>query len=99
STCTDSARLHGTVPVLDGDAIARGLRPQAPERAATAAGREMLRRQKEYLENGASFAVETTLAFLGQKGVLPRKGRVQCGLDTGDMITPRTCQRVIPNIG
>jgi predicted ABC-type ATPase len=62
STFTDALSLHGTAPVLDVDAIARRLHPDAPERAAIAAGREMLRRETAYLGNGTSFAVETTLA-------------------------------------
>lgn len=54
------ADLH--MPVIDPDAIARSIDPLAPERAAVAAGREAIRRQVQYLESGASFAVETTLA-------------------------------------
>lgn len=65
STFTESARVHGTVPVLDADAIARRRHPRAPERAATEAGREMIQRQKEYLRTSVSFAVETTLAGMG----------------------------------
>lgn len=50
------------MPVIDPDAIARSIDPLAPERVAVAAGREAIRRQVRYLESGASFAVETTLA-------------------------------------
>jgi predicted ABC-type ATPase len=61
---TLTASLHDSlrVPVIDPDAIARSLRPAAPEQAAMEAGREVIRRQIQYLESGTSFALETTLA-------------------------------------
>jgi predicted ABC-type ATPase len=48
--------------VLDPDAIARTLQPAAPHQAAAQAGREALRRQRVYLADQRSFAVETTLS-------------------------------------
>jgi predicted ABC-type ATPase len=50
------------IPVLDPNATARTLRPDAPDWAATQAEREALRLQREFLERGRSFAVETTCA-------------------------------------
>ena len=49
---TLTASLHDSlrVPVIDPDAIARSLRPAAPEQAAVEAGREVVRRQIQYLE-------------------------------------------------
>jgi len=62
STLSATLRTPQSIPVLDPDAVARALRPDAPEQAATQAGRDILRLQKEYLSRGQSFAVETTLA-------------------------------------
>jgi predicted ABC-type ATPase len=52
--------------LLDPDAIARAMNPFNPAAAALPAGRETLRRTAEYLEQGLSFAVETTLAGHGK---------------------------------
>jgi predicted ABC-type ATPase len=56
---TLTASLHDSlrVPVIDPDAIARSLHPLTPEQAAVAAGREVIRRQTQYLASGTSFAV------------------------------------------
>lgn len=65
STITRSTLTHLLVPIVDPDAIARELHPSAPEQAAVEAGREALKRQAAYVENGASFVVETTLSGAG----------------------------------
>lgn len=63
STLTAMLRRQGlAVPIIDPDAIARELNPNAPELAAIEAGREALKRQTAHLTSGVSFAIETTLA-------------------------------------
>jgi len=47
---------------VNADEIARGLSPFNPDKAAIKAGRLMLERISELLENGQSFAFETTLS-------------------------------------
>jgi len=62
STLSKSLLETDHVPVVDPDAIARSLLPSAPQEASLAAGREAIRLQREYLDQGVSFATETTLA-------------------------------------
>ncbi len=62
STWTAAGRVPAGIPVLDPDAIARALRPDAPHLAAVQAGREALRLQRAYVAERRSFAVETTLS-------------------------------------
>jgi len=62
STLTQSVEFEGRQRLLDPDAIARRLSPSNPSAAAIAAGREALERTTEYLNQGVSFAVETTLS-------------------------------------
>lgn len=50
------------VPVIDPDLEARIIRPDAPETAAIAGGKQALLRARAYLANNESFAVETTLS-------------------------------------
>ena len=57
---------------MDPDAIARDLNPANPAAAAVAAGREVLRRTAEYLSQGLSFAVETTLSGRGNLDLISR---------------------------
>ena len=45
STFTRTLLAATQVPIVDPDAIARSLQPEAPEQAAVSAGREALRRQ------------------------------------------------------
>ena len=47
---------------VNADEIAKGLSPFQPEKAAFEAGRIMLNRINEFLENGISFSFETTLS-------------------------------------
>lgn len=58
STLTEWVDLEGRGLLLDTDAIARTMNPAAPQRAAIAAGREMLKRIDWCLDRNASFAVE-----------------------------------------
>lgn len=62
STFTRTIHADLQAPIIDPDAIAREIDPVAPEQAAVAAGREALRRQAAYIEQGTSFIIETTLA-------------------------------------
>jgi predicted ABC-type ATPase len=50
------------VPVIDPDLEARIIRPDAPETAAIAGGKQAILRARTYLANEQSFAVETTLS-------------------------------------
>lgn len=54
--------VEGKANLLEADAIAKGIDPLNPRNAAVAAGREVIRRTREYLQTGRSFAIETTLS-------------------------------------
>ena len=56
---------------INADLIAEGLSPFAPERAALAAGRIMLRMIRESVRRGDSFGFETTLAGRGYARSIP----------------------------
>lgn len=47
---------------INADEIARGLSPFHPEKVAIDAGRIMLKRIQDLIENGSDFAFETTLS-------------------------------------
>jgi predicted ABC-type ATPase len=66
STLTGSFEFEGRDRLLDPDAIARALNPVDPTAAAIAAGRDVVRRTADYLDQGLSFAVETTLSSRGR---------------------------------
>ena len=66
STLTRSVDFEGRDRLLDPDAIARELNPLDPAAAAMAAGRDVLKRTTDYLNQGVSFAVETTLSGRGR---------------------------------
>jgi len=53
---------EGRENLLDPDAIARRMNPEDLQRAAVSASREVIRRTREYLDAGISFAIETTLS-------------------------------------
>ena len=61
STLT-AGRAVGEGKIIDPDAIARGIRPDQPEAAAVAAGREAIRQQNGAIAARESFTVETTLS-------------------------------------
>ena len=66
STLTRSVDFEGRDRLLDPDSIARELNPLDPSAAAIAAGRDVLKRTADYLNQGVSFAVETTLSSRGR---------------------------------
>jgi predicted ABC-type ATPase len=57
---------------VNADEIAKGISPFNPEGAAFAAGRVMLNRISELLEQGESFAFETTLATRSYVSLIKR---------------------------
>ena len=56
--------IEGKIPVINPDNIARNLNPANPTDPATTlrAGREALMQQRQSLEQGKSFALETTFS-------------------------------------
>lgn len=62
STFTRATLEALRVPVIDPDAEARLLRPDAPEEAAIQGGRQAIKLARAYLTNNESFAAETTLS-------------------------------------
>lgn len=62
STLTRSVDFEGRDRLLDPDAIARALNPFNPFAKALAAGREVLKRTEDYLNQRVSFTIETTLS-------------------------------------
>ena len=54
--------FEGRQNFLNPDDIAVDLSPANPEKAAFAAGRQVIERTREYLQAGISFALETTLS-------------------------------------
>ena len=59
-------------PFVNADIIARGLNPGYPESEAFRAGRLMLQRIQELVDQGVSFAFETTLSGLAYSRSIPR---------------------------
>ena len=62
SSTTRYLQFEGRDNLLDPDAIARRMDFEDPSRAAVKAGREVIRRIREYLDSGQSFGIETTLS-------------------------------------
>ena len=62
STLMRVLNFEGRQNLLNPDDIAVELSPTNPEKAAFAAGRQVLERTREYLQTGVSFAIETTLS-------------------------------------
>ena len=58
-------------PFVNADIIARGLNPDTPEAEAFRAGRLMLQRLQELVDQGTSFACETTLSGRGFARAIP----------------------------
>jgi predicted ABC-type ATPase len=100
STLTQSLDFAGRDRLLDPDAIARRINPANPCLAAIAAGREVLEKTAEYLSQGVTFAVETTLSGHG-KPELIRKAKslgyvihlIFVGLDTPERCITRVRNR------
>ncbi|MDR0738048.1 MAG: zeta toxin family protein [Prevotellaceae bacterium] len=87
---------------VNADEIARGLSPFQPETVDMAAGRLMLKRIEELLNNNESFAFETTLASKSYKNTILKakhKGYkitlLFFWLPTIDLAKERVCIRVI----
>jgi hypothetical protein len=85
STITRSAEFEGRERLLDPDAIAREMNPLHPSAAAIPAGRETLKRTAEYLTQGVSFAVETTLSGHGKLDLLRQAKSRRCKLVKADV--------------
>lgn len=90
------------VPFIDPDAEARKIRPEAPELAAVAAGKQALKLARNYLDNNQSFAVETTLSgntYLKMMREAKQKGWVvnliYIGIDNVEVNIARVSQRVL----
>ncbi len=101
STFTRSTQEALGVPVIDPDSEARKLRPDNPEAAAIAGGRQAIRRARAYLENNESFAVETTLSgntYLRMMAEAKRRGwqvnLIYIGVDSVQTSIERVAQRV-----
>jgi len=62
SSLIRQVEFEGRQNLLEPDAIAKRINPEAPLQAGVSAGREVLRRTAEYIRNAESFAIETTLA-------------------------------------
>ena len=62
SSLIRQVEFEGRENLLEADAIARRMKPETPQQAGVSAGKEVLRRTAEYMRNGVSFAIETTLA-------------------------------------
>jgi predicted ABC-type ATPase len=87
--------------LLDPDATARDINPINPQKAAIQAARYVLQKQKEFLDSGQSFALETTLSSGGnleliesakQKGWLVRL--LYVGLENPALNIQRVAARV-----
>jgi predicted ABC-type ATPase len=62
STFTRNLDFDGRANLLDPDAIARRMNPDDLRLASIDAAREVIQRTREYLRDGQSFALETTLS-------------------------------------
>src|SRR3954463_15192165 len=62
STLMRTLDFEGRQNLLNPDDVAVELSPLNPEKAAFAAGRQVVERTREYLQGGISFAIETTLS-------------------------------------
>jgi predicted ABC-type ATPase len=70
SSATQSVDIEGRDRLLDPDAIARDLNPLNPLAAAIEAGRSVITRTADYLDQGVSFAIETTLSSRGRLSLI-----------------------------
>jgi predicted ABC-type ATPase len=87
---------------INADEIARGLSPFQPEKVAVEAGRIMLHRMDDLMNNGVTFAFETTLAtksYASKIRTAQRKGYfvtlIFFWLDKINLAMERVSQRVI----
>lgn len=101
STFTRAIQEALLFPVIDPDREARRLQPDNPEAAAIAGGKQAIKRARAHLENGESFAVETTLSgntYLRMMAEAKRKGwlvfLIYVGVDNVQTSIERVAQRV-----
>jgi len=101
STLTKALRANLGVPIVDPDAIARRLRPDAVEQAAVEAAREALQLRDSYLVAGQGFAFETTLSGNAELRIMERARErgfvvhlVYVGIEDATMLADRIVQRV-----
>jgi predicted ABC-type ATPase len=87
---------------VNADEIARGLSPFQPEKVAVEAGKIMLKRIEELLNNNKNFAFETTLASKSYKNtILKAKAKgynvtlLFFWLQTVELAKQRVCARVL----
>ncbi len=102
STFTRNTRESLNVPSIDPDEEARKIRPDVPELASVAAGKQAIKLARNYLENNQSFAVETTLSgntYLKMMREAKQKGWVvnliYIGIDNLEVNIARVAQRVL----
>jgi predicted ABC-type ATPase len=57
STLTRSIQESLDIPLIDPDAEARKIRPEEPELASVAAGKQAIKLARNYVNNNQSFAV------------------------------------------
>lgn len=102
STFTRNTRESLNVPSIDPDEEARKIRPEAPELASVAAGKQAIKLARNYLENNQSFAVETTLSgntYLKMIREAKQKGwivnLIYIAIDNVEVNIYRVAQRVI----
>jgi predicted ABC-type ATPase len=74
TTLADEFLRHeaGSPEFINADLIARGVSPLAPEKASIQAGKIMLQEILRRVNNGESFAFETTLAGLNYSRYIPQ---------------------------
>ena len=101
STFTRATLEALRVPVIDPDAEARLLRPDAPEEAAIQGGRQAIKLARAYLTNNESFAAETTLSgntYLRMMAEAQQRGwqvnLIYVGVDNVQTSIERVAQRV-----
>lgn len=101
STLTRSIQQSLNIPLIDPDAEARKIRPEEPELAAVAAGKQAIKLARNYVGNNQSFAVETTLSgntYLKMMRDAKRKGwqinLIYIGIDNVEVNIDRVAQRV-----
>lgn len=75
STTIAQLPIEGKENLVDGDRIAREMWPADPDGAAISAGREVIRRTREYLERQESFILETTLSSARTVQLIPEAKR------------------------
>jgi predicted ABC-type ATPase len=101
STLTRSIQESLDTPLIDPDAEARKIRPEAPELASVAGGKQAIKLARNYVNNNQSFVVETTLSgntYLKMMRDVKQKGwqinLIYIGIDNVEVNIDRVAQRV-----